>query len=111
MSDECYIYGAGNLVNTSRFSQDNLHVLCHQFSLQNPLFGRCMNQVIGSLITSTEENIDRTISLCEGTYDPFKKQCFKTISKILEINNTNRAKIQSTCLKMPQDVRNYACPS
>jgi hypothetical protein len=107
--DECYIYGAGNMINSGRFKEENLIVLCHQFDLNDPMFNRCMNQTIGSLLTSTTDNLERTLSICQKTYPQYKGNCYAKIVTILTRNGAPKNLIDKTCLQLTSDLRTQIC--
>lgn len=109
MRDECFIYGAGNLVVTTRFDRSNLRGVCHQFDFDNPLFAPCMSQTMGALLTSTTENISLVSDLCNKTYDNFKKTCFVELIEILAHNQTRPEIIDSTCSLVPKDFKPQVC--
>ncbi len=109
MQDECFIYGAGNMVVTTRFKQDNLRSVCHQFPVEHPLFKRCMNQILGSLLTSTTDNLNKTQSLCSKTYEIYKRTCYKNIVNILNQNKTSANIIQVACSAVPDNLMPDNC--
>jgi hypothetical protein len=107
--DECYIYGAGNLVNSGRFKPENLMKLCHQFAEKDPLFERCMLQTIGSLLTSTTDNLEKTLNICVRTYAGYKNQCYAQILTILARNKAPQRLTQEACSQMPDKTRAQLC--
>lgn len=78
--DECYLYGVGNLVVYSTFQQKNLPYLCDKYTIDDPLYDRCVSHVIGAMLTSSPDFIDRTDLLCQSVYPSYQKQCYTHIS-------------------------------
>jgi hypothetical protein len=109
MRDECFIYGAGNVVHTTRFDQKNLVKVCHQFPIENPLFRPCMTQIIGSLLTGSTDNLDKVLDLCDQTYDSFKQMCYPMILGVLQRNNESKSILEKACGNIPKDIRNQFC--
>lgn len=107
--DECYIYGAGNMVTGSNFKSSNLMTLCHQFDLSNPLFKRCIDQTIGALLTSSTENITKTLNMCSKTYEPFKPNCYSRIAYFLTLNKAPQSVINNACLQIPDNLHLQLC--
>lgn len=109
MRDECFIYGAGNLVATTRFEQSNLKLVCHQFMRENPLFEPCMGQIIGSLLTSTTDNLAKTANLCSNSYEDYKQICYNLIIDVLKRNKAPLGVIADACKKVPENMQKKAC--
>lgn len=109
MADECFIYGAGNLVVTTRFDRNNILKVCHQFELENPLFEPCMNQIIGSLLTSTKANLKITTDMCSKTYTEFKSACYSDIVNTLRAQVASAEIIKKTCEIIQKEFRPRSC--
>lgn len=109
MRDECFIYGAGNLVATTRFDQSNLKLVCHQFPRENPLFEPCMEQIIGSLLTSTTDNLDNTTKLCSNSYENYKQACYDFIINVLKRNKAPQSVAADACKSIPKNMQKKAC--
>ncbi len=109
MQAECFIYGAGNMVVTTRFKPENLRTVCHQFPSGNQLFAPCMSQIIGSLLTSTTDNLDKTQELCSKTYESYRKSCFQKMISILAQNKVPINVIKNACSLVPNDMKPDSC--
>jgi hypothetical protein len=109
MQDECFIYGAGNVVNTIRFEDRNLVNTCHQLPIDNPLFNRCMSQIIGAMLTTTTDNLDRVLGLCSDSNPGYRVSCYSTLIGILERNNESKTLIRNACRDIPSDVKLQSC--
>lgn len=109
MRNECFIYGAGNVVNTIRFNDDNLVNVCHQMLVDDPLFNSCMYQIIGSMLTTTTDNIDRALGLCGNAYENYKQKCYSLILGVLTRNNEDEKFIKNTCSSFPNYIKNNLC--
>lgn len=109
MADGCYIYGAGNMVTGSNFKQENLITLCHQFAETDPMFPRCMDQTIGSMLTSTSSNLDKALTICSGTYENFRNGCYRRIKYFLGLTKVPQKVISNACSKFPQDIKSQIC--
>ena len=98
--EDCYIYGAGNLVNTGRIKPENLTKICHFFSENNPAFNYCMVQTLSSLLLSTTDNLDKTINICEYTYDSYRHACYSQIIETLTDNGAATSILQKACSRI-----------
>lgn len=107
--DECYIYGAGNMVSAGRFKPENLMSLCHDFVESGDMFKRCMQHTVGALLASTTDNLDRTLSICERTYQSYQTKCYSQIIYALAHNNAPQHLLRKTCAQMTREIRKQVC--
>jgi hypothetical protein len=109
MRDECFIYGAGNMVVTTRFDQADLYNVCHQFPPNHHLFTNCMNQIIGSLLTSSLNNKNKVLSLCSQTYNSHKEACYARVIDTLKMAKAPNEVLNKTCKQINATLKTQLC--
>lgn len=100
MQDQCYIYGAGNMVVFSTFDESRLNSVCNVYDQDNSLYKTCMYQIIGSQMASSDKLAERIIDLCSKSED-FQKECFDYFFRTLGRNTITEERVSEICSKVP----------
>lgn len=101
--DECYIYGVGNMIASSRFKEANIKKLCNVYKPDNELYPVCYYQVIGGMLTSSITFSDWAIEFCNFADDSFKSKCFNRIGLVLKKVTNSQPAISKVCSKVNKD--------
>jgi hypothetical protein len=105
-AEECYIYGAGNMVTFANFDQKNLSKICTVYSYEDPLYKRCMFSVLGSMMGSTSKFNDRVINHCLNASESFRNACFNRMGYYQKIKLSSSNKQESICSQVPDPYQN-----
>lgn len=109
MSDECYVYGVGNIVNMPRIIKSDLINLCKPVQGDKKVFDYCMRQVVWTLVTSNTENTDRALNLCDVSPSGYKISCVHNIITYLQINKVKGTIIAQACDKISPFAKPKSC--
>lgn len=85
IGDECYLYGAGNMLTFSQFKKEYLRTICSPFE-ENDLYERCVQHVINAMMASSSQFIPWEEYFCDNVKQAQKKPCFSYIEKRLKEN-------------------------
>lgn len=80
-ADNCFIYGAGNMVVFRTFDPSLLSSVCEAYTGDHELFRRCTLQLIGSMTASSPKLVPRAKALCETTPEWFRISCLEWLEK------------------------------
>lgn len=105
MQDQCYIYGAGNMVVFSTFDEANLNEVCKVYKNGDPLYKTCIFQIIGSQMASSHMLSANVTNICDSTFELFKKDCFDYFSRTLSRSVINVKDKINICKNLPDDFR------
>lgn len=106
--DECYIYGAGNLVTFVGFNPKNLSAICQPYiGTDLALYDRCLLQITGAMIASSLEYRDRVITTCATADERFRGRCFRFVNDRLQYKNFSNSKLEEFCEKAPREYKKF----
>ncbi len=81
---DCFIYGAGNMVNFRQFDKTRLPFVCTVLPAGSREEKRCLQQLVGSLLTSSPKNMQWATTLCQSSSN--KTLCFAAIQDVVRRN-------------------------
>lgn len=111
MQDQCYIYGAGNMVVFSTFNPEKLNEVCLVYDQKDPLYRMCMMQIVGSQLASSPELMPRVIELCSNALASIKTDCFSTIGRgLIKVVNNHQDR-EKYCQEVPSDYKSLCTGS
>lgn len=106
--EECYIYGVGNMVHFSTFKKENLSKICDPVLNNKVQFNNCLNQVVGSLLSSSEQDLVNVLSLCSH-YQSYSESCFDYVITTLKYHSASKSEIKEICSQIANEFNPYSC--
>lgn len=105
---ECFIFGSGNMVTFSSFDRSSLPQVCQPVVSDKDLYTRCLNNMMGALLTSSFDNISDVTQTC---LDNLQKHptCFDFMTTILKRNGADLQMMKNVCQKIPEESKPYYC--